>query len=124
MEAILLGPTDDPLHALLSDEGYTVRRTLVKGASLVLIRATQPLDPELARCVRGALGSRGRIYVVCPAPHVISSWLSLRRAGLEPKNTVFVHPAAGVPATVAVVVALPAKRGGLTVHLLCPSPSG
>ncbi len=109
---------------MLTDEGYVVRRALVKGASLVLIRAVQPLKPELARKVRVSLGPRGRACVTCPASHVIACWFSLRDAGLEPKQTVLLHPAADAPATVAIVVALPAKRGGLTVHLLCPSPSG
>lgn len=118
MEAILIGPTDDPLHALLTDEGYRVRRTLVKGTSLVLIRASQCLDPEVVRRVRVSLGPKGRVYVACPATHAVSSWLFLRHAGLEPKKTVFIYPALDAPAMTAVVVAHPAKRGGLTIDAL------
>lgn len=115
---------DDPLRALLTEEGYTVRGSLVKGASRVLIRASQGLDPQVARSVRVSLGPKGRVCVACPATHAVSSWLSLRRAGLEPKRTVFVHPTADAPAVIAVVLAHPAKRGGLTVDALFCSQAG
>lgn len=89
------------------------------GRPRVLAAALQgPLDSREARAFRTSLAARGHVYVACPAHLVVSTWTVLRSVGLEPKRTVFVH-FADAPATDAIVVARPAKRGGLVVELAC-----
>ena len=64
---------------------------------------------------RRALGPRGRVAFVYPAHELTALFAELRNAGLEPKSLCFVHATRDDPARVALVLALPAKKGGLVV---------
>jgi hypothetical protein len=101
----------------LRDEGHAVRADDVEHPRVLAACLQGPLDAREARAFRTSLAARGHVYVACPAYLVVSTWTVLRSVGLEPKRTVFVHPSADAPATDAIVVARPAKRGGLVVEL-------
>jgi tRNA1Val (adenine37-N6)-methyltransferase len=64
---------------------------------------------------RRVLGARGRAAFVYPAPELATLLAELRAAGLEPKRMCLVHASATDAARVALVLAMPAKRGGLVV---------
>jgi tRNA1Val (adenine37-N6)-methyltransferase len=58
---------------------------------------------------------RGRACFVYPASELTTLLGTLRSSGLEPKRLSFVHSRAEEPARVALVEAVPGKRGGLVV---------
>lgn len=103
-------------------EGYAVREELVPGAAAIILRVVESFDPDEARRVRAALGTRGRVIVACRAALVIDVWTTLRRVGLESKRTLFVH-APGGAATDAIILARVAKRGGLSVQIVTAGES-
>ena len=69
-----------------------------------------------AQAARRALGRRGRACFIYPAGELATLLETLRAAGLEPKRLCFVHPFVDEPARVALVSAMPAKRGGLVLQ--------
>jgi tRNA1(Val) A37 N6-methylase TrmN6 len=73
-----------------------------------------PLQP-FAMAARRTLRKRGRVAMVYPVADLVAALEQLRAAGLEPKELQFVHAKLGVPARVALVLAKPAKPGGLAV---------
>jgi tRNA1Val (adenine37-N6)-methyltransferase len=64
---------------------------------------------------RRLLGPRGRACFIYPALELATLFETLRSSGLEPKRLRLVHASAEHAARVALVEALPAKRGGLVV---------
>lgn len=104
----------------LRDNGHAVRTDHVGRPRVLAVGLRAPLDTHEARVFRTSLAARGHAYLACPAHLVVSTWTVLRNVGLEPKRTVFVHTSAEAPATDAIVVARPAKRGGLVVELAAP----
>jgi tRNA1Val (adenine37-N6)-methyltransferase len=70
---------------------------------------------HFVRAARLALGPRGRACFVYPAAELVTLTGALRDAGLEPKRLCFVHASEERPARVALVLAMPGKRGGLVV---------
>ena len=52
---------------------------------------------------------------VYPAHELTALLAELRKVGLEPKRVCFVHATRDDPARVALVLAMPAKKGGLVV---------
>lgn len=101
----------------LRDEGHAVRADNVGRPRVLAVGLQGPLDARAARALRTSLAARGHVYVACSVRLVVSTWTVLRSVGLEPKRTVLVHPSVDAPATDAIVVARPAKRGGLVVEL-------
>jgi len=67
------------------------------------------------RAARRVMGPRGRASFVYPATELVTLMETLRASGLEPKRLCFVHAERGQPARVALVEAVPGKRGGLVV---------
>jgi hypothetical protein len=118
---ILLGQPRDSLGESLRREGYAVYEELVSGAAAIIVRVGDCFDPDEARRVRAALGTRGRVIVACRASRVIEVWTTLRRVGLESKRTLFVHGAAG--AVDSIILARVAKRGGLSVQIVTTNES-
>lgn len=118
-EVVVLGPPHDTTLRLLQQEGFLLRADLAAGAAAVVLHVEPDgLSPRLAGRLRTALGPRGRIVAVCSGTQVVAVWLTLRHAGLEPKRTVIVGHAQQQQ---AVVLARPAKRGGLCVELAQPA---
>jgi len=118
----------------LKDEGFDVAVGAAGGAACEGSRRTDTVVIDMGSVIesevvdyddlvalRLCLVARGYAFVVCPASHLVTAWLQLRRAGLEPKRTVLVHPALSLPAIEAIVVCRPAKRGGLSVMLAAPT---
>jgi tRNA1Val (adenine37-N6)-methyltransferase len=64
---------------------------------------------------RRLLGPRGRAAFVYPAQELSTLLAELRSAGLEAKRLCFVHANRAELARVALVLAMPGKRGGLVV---------
>jgi len=75
------------------------------------------LVAEDAVAMRKSMAPRGCAFVMCSASAVVSTWLSLRAGGLEPKRTVFAFPDVGSPASHAIIVCKPAKHGGMSVDI-------
>ena len=71
--------------------------------------------PVFARAARHVLAARGRVAFVYPAAELVTLFDALQAAGLEPKRLRRVHAKPELPARVAMVLAMPAKRGGLVV---------
>jgi tRNA1Val (adenine37-N6)-methyltransferase len=65
---------------------------------------------------RRGLGARGRACFIYPATELLTLTAELQSAGLEPKRLRLVHARAGHAARVALVEAMPGKRGGLVVE--------
>ena len=101
----------------LESEGYEVTADATQRRRIAVMELRSPLCVSNGVALRGSLAARGYAYVVCPASLVVATWITLRRVGLEPKQTVFVHPFLGEPASDAVLICRPAKRGGLSVTL-------
>jgi tRNA1Val (adenine37-N6)-methyltransferase len=81
------------------------------------VTATARVGPlgGFTRAARRLLGPRGRAAFVYPAGELATLFEELRAAGLEPKRMRLVHATRDQPARIALVEAVPGKRGGLVV---------
>lgn len=73
-----------------------------------------PLLPFVA-AARRVLRKRGRVALCYPAADLAMVFETLRSAGLEPKEVQLVHAQATAHARLALVLAKPAKPGGLVI---------
>jgi len=67
------------------------------------------------RAARRMIAPRGRVAFVYPASDLVTLVAEIRESGLEPKRACFVHAKRGSAARVVLLLASPAKRGGLVV---------